>query len=86
VNDKSRIILGGVLGAACGAAAAYLFLTSWGRGLRERFEPAVDDLRREFMRFEKTIAKMGDLANDGMRMMSEFKAARHSPSSGMTPH
>ena len=28
------------------------------------------------MRFQKTIEKFGDLANDGMRMVQEFQAAR----------
>ena len=70
------MVLGAMLGAACGAAAAYLFYTAQGRELRERIEPAVDDLRREFGRFQKTIEKVGDLANDGMRVMEEFRAAR----------
>jgi hypothetical protein len=46
-------------------------------------EPAVDDLRREFMRFQSTIVKVGDLANEGMRAVAEFKTARGQyPSSG----
>jgi hypothetical protein len=42
-------------------------------------------MRREFTRFQKTIEKVGDLANDGMRIVSEFNAARAQsqfPSSG----
>jgi hypothetical protein len=77
------MMLGACLGAACGCAAAYLFFTERGRWLRDRIEPAVDDLRREFMRFQSTIAKVGDLANEGMRAVSDFKAARGQyPSSG----
>jgi gas vesicle protein len=75
VDDRSRIMLGAVLGAACGAAAAYLFFTDRGRSLRDRIEPAVDDLQREFLRFQSTIVKVGDLANEGMRAVSEFKTA-----------
>ena len=48
MEDRSRMMLGACLGAACGAAAAYLFFTDRGRWLRNRIEPAVDDLRREF--------------------------------------
>lgn len=67
-------------GACIGAAAAYLFFTDRGRGVRERIEPALDEARREFMRFQKTIEKFGDLANDGMRMVQEFQNARgHAP-------
>lgn len=72
MNEGSRV----ALGALCGAAVAYLFFTERGRELRERIEPAVDDLRHEFARFQKTIEKVGDLANDGMRVMEEFRAAR----------
>lgn len=64
------------MGAVVGAAAAYLFFTDRGQALRNRLEPAIDDARREFMRFQKTIEKVGDLANDGMRVMNEFNAAR----------
>jgi gas vesicle protein len=73
------------VGALVGAAASYLFFTERGRMLRDRIEPAVDDMRREFMRFQKTIEKVGDLANEGVRMVNEFNAARGQtqfPSSG----
>ena len=76
MSEGSRVCLGATLGALCGAAVAYLVFTERGRELRERIEPAVDDLRHEFGRFQKTIAKVGDLANDGMRVMEEFRAAR----------
>jgi hypothetical protein len=53
--------------------------------VRERLEPAVDDLRREFVRFQKTIEKLGAMANDGIRVVNEFNSARAQssfPSSG----
>ena len=87
MNDQSRMILGAAVGAVCGAAAAYLFFTEGGRGLRDRLEPAIDDFRREFMRFQSTIAKVGDLANEGMRAVADFKAAHGQyPSSSATSH
>lgn len=78
--------LGAALGALCGAAVAYLFFTEGGREVRDRLEPAVDDLRREFGRFQKTIEKVGDLANDGMRVMEEFRSARGQYPTGTTSH
>jgi hypothetical protein len=47
-------------------------------------EPAVDDLRREFARFQKTIGKVGEMANEGLRVVNEFNTARAQsfPSSG----
>lgn len=86
MSEQSRVILGAAIGALCGAAAAYLVFTEHGRGLREQIEPAVDELRHEFMRFQKTMEKVGDLANDGMRVMEEFKAARGQYPTGATAH
>jgi hypothetical protein len=69
-----------MVGAVVGATAAYLFFTDRGRVIRDRIEPALDDARREFMRFQSTIEKFGVLANDGVRMFQEFQAARsHGP-------
>jgi gas vesicle protein len=78
VNHSRVVIAGAVVGALIGAAATYLFYTDAGKHLRERLEPAVDDLRREFGRFQKTIEKLGEMANDGLRVVNEFNAARQS--------
>jgi gas vesicle protein len=76
VNEQSRIISGALVGAVVGGAAAYLFFTERGRMLRDRMEPAVDDLRHEFAKFQRTIEKLGSMANEGMRAYQEFNAAR----------
>jgi gas vesicle protein len=76
VSEQSRIMAGAAVGALIGAAASYLFFTEGGRGFRDRMEPAIDDLRGEFARFQKTIEKLGDMANEGMRVVNEFQAAR----------
>jgi gas vesicle protein len=81
VREQSQVIAGALIGALVGAAAAYLFLTEGGRGLRDKFEPAMEDLQREFTRFRGTIEQFGHLASDGMRVMDEFRAAR-----GNTPY
>ena len=87
MNDSRTIVAGAMVGALIGAAAAYLFFTDAGKGVRDRMEPAVDDLRREFARFQKTIEKVGEMANDGLRVVSEFNAARaQSFPSGGTSH
>ena len=76
MSEHSRVVgLAGV-GAVIGAAVGYLFFTERGRAVLERFEPAVEDLRREFDRFQGTIQKLGDMANEGMRVVGEFQAAR----------
>ena len=76
MNESRAIVAGAIVGAAVGAAATYLFFTERGQQVRNRFEPAVDDLRREFARFQKTVEKLGEMANDGIRAVNEFNAAR----------
>jgi hypothetical protein len=43
--------------------------------MRDRLEPAVDDLRKEFARFQRTIER-SEMANDGIRAVNEFNRAR----------
>ena len=76
MNESRAIAAGAIIGAAVGAAATYLFFTERGQQVRSQLEPAVDDLRREFGRFQKTIEKLGAMANDGIRAVNEFNAAR----------
>lgn len=76
MNERTAVTAGALVGALVGAFGAYLFFTERGRGVRDRFEPLVDDLRHEFARFQKTIEKVGEMANDGMRVVNEFNAAR----------
>ena len=76
MNESRMVIAGAIIGALVGVAASYLFFTDAGREVRARIEPAVDDLRREFARFQKTIEKLGEMANDGLRVVNEFNAAR----------
>ena len=87
MNESRVITLGAVIGAAVGAAAGYLFFTEHGKGMRERLEPAVEELRTEFARFQKTIERLGAMANDGIRAVNEFNRSgrsitiQHRPSS-----
>lgn len=76
MSDQSRVWIGATVGAALGAAATYLFFTEQGRQLLDRLEPAVDDMRREFTRLQKTVEKVRDLANDSIRVLTDFNASR----------
>ena len=86
MNERSLILAGAAIGALVGAAAGFLFFTERGRDMRDRMEPAVDDLRQEFTRFQRTIEKVGHMANEGMRVVNEFQAARSNFPSGSTSH
>jgi gas vesicle protein len=67
---------GAMVGALVGAAVGYLFFTERGRSVRNRMEPAMDDLRHEFGRFQRTIEKVGEMASEGLRVVQEFNTAR----------
>lgn len=82
MSEQSRVMSGAMVGALVGAAVSYLFFTERGRDLRERIEPAVDEMKREFTKFQTTIEKVGAMANDGMRVYQEFNAARAQSSFG----
>jgi len=76
VNERTAVTVGALIGALIGGAASYLFFTDRGRQLRDRLEPAVADLQREFVRFQGTLQQVGRMANEGMRVVEEFNAAR----------
>jgi len=85
VSERNAIYLGAAVGAAAGALVTYLFYTPGGRALRDRLEPAVDDLVREAMKFRRTLEKVGGMANEGMRAFQEFQQARSQSSFGNSP-
>ena len=76
MNEQSRVMASAIVGALVGAAVGYLFFTDRGRTFRDRMEPAMDDLRHEFGRFQRTIEKVGEMASEGMRVVQEFNNAR----------
>lgn len=72
MSEQSRVMASAVVGALIGAAVGYLFFTERGRSVRDRFEPAMDDLRHDFGRFQRTIEKVGEMASEGLRVVQEF--------------
>lgn len=76
MTERNAICAGATIGAFVGGAVAYLFFTDRGRFMRDRMEPAVDDLMGEFQKFRRTLEKVGDMANDGLRAFNEFQEAR----------
>ena len=82
MNESRVMMAGAVIGALVGSAASYLFFTDRGKEVLSRLEPAVDDLRREFTRFQSTVEKLGEIANNGIRAVNEFNAARATSSFG----
>jgi len=86
VSEQSRVMASAVAGALIGVAVGYLFFTERGRAVRNRMEPAMDDLRHEFGRFQRTIEKVGEMASEGLRVVQEFNTARSQYPTGGTSH
>ena len=76
MNERTAVTAGALVGALIGGAAGYLFFTNRGRQFRDRLEPAMADLRREFARFQGTMEQVGRMANEGIRVVQEFNTAR----------
>jgi gas vesicle protein len=91
VTDKSQACVVSCIGAAIGAAAAYLFFTDQGRQLRARLEPALEDFTRELDHFRGTVTKAAGAAGEGWKVLNEAlgengaAAARHTPSHQTSP-
>lgn len=79
MNEQSRVMASAIVGALVGAAVGYLFFTERGRVLRDRMEPSMDELRREFGRFQRTLEKVGEMASEGLRVVQEFNSRSGSP-------
>ena len=88
MSEQSRVVMSAIVGAAVGTLAGYLFFTERGRTLRDRIEPAMDDLRHEFGRFQRTFEKVGEMASEGLRVVQDFSSARDQSQfpSGGTSH
>jgi gas vesicle protein len=65
-----------IVGALAGAVVGYLFLTERGKAMRDRFEPSMDDLRREFGKFQHTLERMGEMATEGIRAVQGLQSPR----------
>lgn len=76
MSEQSRVMASAIAGALIGAAVGFLFFTDRGRGYRERLEPAMDDLRKEFDKFQRTMEKVGEMATEGVRLMENFNNGR----------
>ena len=76
MNERTVIICSGLIGAALGAVAGYLFLTESGRQLRRDLEPRLDDLARDFTSLQGTMARATDAAQQGWRAINDAAGRR----------
>ena len=60
-----------VVGAVIGGLASYLLFTEPGRRLRQRLEPALDDLLGELGGLRSTVGRAAGVASEGGRLVTD---------------
>lgn len=76
MDDRSRVLLAAVVGAAVGAAWGYLYLTAAGVRLRAQMEPKLDDFMVELRRMRGTIEKARAAADEGWRSLGDLTGSQ----------
>jgi hypothetical protein len=72
VEDRSRVLIAALIGAATGAAWGYLYLTEGGRRMRSQIEPKLDDFMGELRRMRGTLEKARAAADEGWRSLNDL--------------
>ena len=72
VDERSRVLLATMVGAAIGGAWGWLYLTENGRRVRLQIEPKLDDFIRELSTARGTVEKARTAANEGWRSLNEI--------------
>lgn len=72
MDERSRVLMAAIVGAALGGVYGWLYLTENGRRVREQIEPKLDDFIGEITRVRGTVEKARSAANEGWRSLSEI--------------
>ena len=72
MDERSRVLMATIVGAALGGVYGWLYLTEAGRRVREQIEPKLDDFIGEITRVRGTVEKARSAANEGWRSLSEI--------------
>jgi hypothetical protein len=93
VDDRSRVLLATIIGAAAGGLLGYLYLTEQGRHVRRQIDPWLDDVMDELQRMRGTVDKAREATAEGRRAFADvfgpsFSRARAAQSDNLepTPH
>ena len=71
MDDRSKVLMAALVGAAAGAAWGFLYLTAGGQRVRAQIEPKLDDFVAELRRMRGTIEKARAAADEGWRSLSD---------------
>ena len=69
-DDRSKVVLAAVVGAALGSLAGYLFLTERGRQLRRDFDVRLRAFADDLASLQATVASAGAATENGLRIVS----------------
>jgi hypothetical protein len=72
MDERSRVLLSTLLGAALGGMVGYLYLTDQGRYVRGQIEPALDGIAAELQRARATGEKVREVAREGQRTLDDL--------------
>jgi hypothetical protein len=72
VDDRSRVLIASVVGAAVGGVLGYLYMTESGAQVRAQLEPRIDDFVAEVRRLRGTVEKARLAADESWRSLSEL--------------
>ncbi len=72
MNERSRVLLASLLGAALGAVVGYLYMTESGQRVREQIEPALDAIGSELRRARDAGEKVKEVAREGQQTLNSL--------------
>ena len=72
MDERSRVLLSSLLGAAVGGVVGYLYLTETGRKVRKQIEPSLDAIVNELQRARDTGAKVREVVQEGQRTLNDL--------------
>ena len=70
MEERSRVMLAALLGAAVGGVWGWLYMTEQGRRIRAQIDPKLDDFMRELQGLRGTVEKAKTAANEGWRSLA----------------
>ena len=72
MDERSKVALATVLGAAIGGVFGCLYLTERGRRTRDQIEPLLDEVITEIRRLRGTAEKLREAAQEGRRAVEDL--------------
>ena len=84
MDDRSKVVAAGILGAGVGALAGYLLLTSRGQTLREQVVPQLEEFLSRVKDLQASVEQARHVAEESWQALQHLTAPP--PSSPGRPH